>query len=90
MIEQDYLLRVIQDFGKLMRAILNKKTPASEIEGEFESISNQWMGLPSRMLLSLPASAISTPTAPLAWVTHLDTASKQLNEIDLYPIKLST
>ena len=58
MIEQDYILRMIQDFGKLMRMILNKNTANEKVEGEFDSISNQWMGLPSSMLFSLPAQEV--------------------------------
>lgn len=58
MIEQDYILRMIQDFGRLMRMVLNKNTTNEKVEGEFDSISNQWMGLPSSMLFSLPAQEV--------------------------------
>jgi hypothetical protein len=58
MIEQDYVMRMIQDFGRLMRRLLGKEVARDTIEEELDAISVQWMGLPSSMLLSLPAEEV--------------------------------
>ncbi len=58
MIRQDYILRMIEQVGELVRRLLNREISQVDIETEFEELIDQWIGLPASTLLSLPASHV--------------------------------
>lgn len=55
MIREDYILRMIEEIGVLVRRILNRSVSKESIEADLEAATQQWIGLPADMLLSLSA-----------------------------------
>lgn len=53
MIREDYILKMIEQVAALIVRILNRSVSQESIEGELESLTEQWIGLPVSMLLSL-------------------------------------
>ena len=58
MFQRDYLLSMIEQIGALVGHIFDKNITHESTEIELEALSAQWIGLPSSMLLSLPAREV--------------------------------
>lgn len=54
MIQQDYLLRMIEEMGIFVRRILGQELSGETIATQVNALSEQWIGLPASMLLDLP------------------------------------
>ena len=54
MIREDYIMRMIEQIGELVRRILNRSISRESVEADLEKLTEQWIGLPSNMLLALP------------------------------------
>lgn len=53
MIREDYIMRMIEQIGVLVRRILNQNVSEENVEADLEALTQQWIGLPADMLLSL-------------------------------------
>lgn len=58
MIREDYIMRMIEQIGVLVRRILNQSVSEENVEADLEALTQQWIGLPSDMLLSLPVEHV--------------------------------
>jgi hypothetical protein len=58
MIREDYIMRMIEQIGVLVRRILNQNVSEENVEADLEALTQQWIGLPSDMLLSLPVEHV--------------------------------
>lgn len=58
MIREDYIMRMIHQVGDLIRRILNRNISQENIEEDLEALTEQWIGLPASMLLSLPVDHV--------------------------------
>jgi len=54
MIREDYLMRMIEQIGAIIARILNRSLSPEKLDEELDGAIEQWFGLPSSMLLSLP------------------------------------
>jgi hypothetical protein len=55
MIRQDYIMRLVEQLGVLFQRIFNKNLSSDEADAGIDALFNEWIGLPSGMLLSLSA-----------------------------------
>ncbi len=58
MIQRDYIMRMIEQIGALIGHIFDKNISHENTERELDAVSAQWIGLPSSVLLSLPAAEV--------------------------------
>ena len=54
MIQQDYILRMIEQLGAFLRAIMRGEGSAEKLEGELDEMAVECLGLPLVVLLALP------------------------------------
>ena len=57
MIREDYIMRMIEQIGVLVSRILNQSVSDENVEADLEGLTQQWIGLPSDMLLSSVATS---------------------------------
>ena len=58
MIQRDYIMRMIEQIGVLIGHIFDKNIAHENTEQELDAVTAQWIGLPSSILLSLPAAEV--------------------------------
>ncbi len=58
MLHRDYILNMIEQIGVLLRRIFNKSISNEDVEIRLDELSDQWIGLPLSMLLSLPEEEV--------------------------------
>lgn len=58
MIQRDYIMRMIEQIGVLIGHIFDKNIAHENSEQELDAVTAQWIGLPSSILLSLPAAEV--------------------------------
>lgn len=58
MIQRDYIMRMIEQVGALIGHIFDKNIAHENTEKELDAVTAQWIGLPSSILLSLPAAEV--------------------------------
>ncbi len=54
MIRQDYILRIIEEMGVMIRMLLGQQITAADFNRKLEDKALEWIGLPLSMLLELP------------------------------------
>lgn len=59
MIREDYIMRMIEQIGVLVRRLLKQSNLTEDcVEADLEALTQQWIGLPADMLLSLPVNHV--------------------------------
>jgi hypothetical protein len=58
MFRRDYILNMIEQIGILLSHVFNKSISNEAVETRLEALSDQWIGLPLSMLLSLPVEEV--------------------------------
>ena len=54
MIQQDYLMRMIEQLGAFVRAIAGGKAGREQLDGQLDEMALECLGLPMVLLLALP------------------------------------
>jgi len=58
MIQRDFMLRMIEQIGSLVGRVLNRDISHENVGMELDAIAAEWIGLPSSILLGLPAEEV--------------------------------
>ena len=58
MMQRDYIMRMIEQIGVLIGHIFDKNITRERTDLELDAVTAEWIGLPSSILLSLPAAEV--------------------------------